>query len=65
MLREVSTQEDTQTNETDVVTTVRLPRDVHARLREIAAAEHRTFSGEMRRLAELRIAEIDSMGAAA
>ena len=33
-----------------VNTTVRVPRSVHDRLRELAAAEHRSVSAEVRRL---------------
>lgn len=56
-------QSDTQQG--DVVTSIRLPRHIHQRLREIAAAEHRSLTGEMRRLAELRIAEVDELETAA
>jgi hypothetical protein len=39
-----------------VVTTVRIRREQHDRLREIAAHEHRSMGGEIRRLIDERIA---------
>lgn len=42
---------------TEVVTTIRLSRAAHDRLREIAQAEHRSVTQEVRRLVDLRIAE--------
>lgn len=38
---------------------VRIARDQVERLREVAAADHRTVSQELRRLIEQRIAESD------
>jgi predicted DNA-binding protein len=51
MLREVDTKATTETHfapDPDVVTTVRLPRELHERLKVLAAAQHRTFSQQFR-----------------
>jgi predicted DNA-binding ribbon-helix-helix protein len=42
--------------EDTIVTTVRLRRDAHDRLRQVAADEHRTMSQEIRRLVDEHIA---------
>jgi hypothetical protein len=49
------TDEDTIPEPT-VITTIRIRRDQHDRLREIAAHEHRSMGGEIRRLIDERIA---------
>lgn len=46
-------------------TTVRVPREMHDKLRVIAAREQRSISGEVRRLIEKRIAEAESAEATA
>jgi predicted DNA-binding protein len=43
-----------------VVTTIRLPQDKMDRLRAVAEGEHRTLSQEIRRLIDLRLAELDA-----
>lgn len=48
-----------------VNTTVRVPRSAHERLRELAAEDHRSLSGEVRRLIFERIAAADDRKAAA
>ena len=45
--------------ENHVVTTIRIPRPTLDRLHEIADAEHRTVSQELRRLVEARVREYD------
>lgn len=57
-------QHDTETAPM-VVTTLRLPKEKLDRFREIAALEHRSTSGEMRRLIDERIADHDGEAAAA
>lgn len=47
-----------------VTRSFRLPRAHEVALKELAAREHRTFSSELRRLVEQRIAEDDQMEAA-
>lgn len=47
------------------VTSVRLPKDIHARFGEIAKSEHRTFSHQMRLVIEEYVAERDALKDAA
>jgi len=42
--------------EPTVITTIRIRREQHDRLREIAAHEHRSMGGEIRRLIDEHIA---------
>jgi len=54
------TEEDT-IPEPSVVTTIRLRREQHDRLREIAAIENRSMGGEIRSLIDRRIREFEPM----
>lgn len=47
MLRVMDTKASTQ-QEMEIVTTIRLPRDLHGRMKALAASQHRTFSQQMR-----------------
>jgi len=53
------TEDDIRDEGPTMVTTVRLGREQHDRLREIAALEHRTMAGEIRRLIYQRIEDFD------
>ena len=61
----MSTNHNPKSDESEVVTTIRLTHAAHARLREIADQEHRTLSQEVRRLVDLRIAEFEPEAKAA
>ena len=52
------TEDDTR-DEATMVTTIRLSREQHDRLRIIAAHEHRTMAGEIRRLIYQRIEDFE------
>jgi hypothetical protein len=49
--------------ETNII--FRVPVSLRDRFREVAEADHRTMSQELRRLMEIRIAEADELKAAA
>ena len=52
-----SQEQDTTPVADEVVTSVRLPREQHDALRLRAEAEHRTLSGELRRVIALSLAD--------
>jgi len=52
------TEDDTR-DEATMVTTIRLSREQHDRLRIIAAHEHRSMGGEIRRLIDQRIEDFE------
>jgi hypothetical protein len=47
-----------------VVTSIRVPEDLHRRFKEIAASERRSVTGELTRLMDRHVAEYDEREAA-
>lgn len=44
----------------EIITTIRLDPKVHARVKEIAASQHRTFSQQLRVAVEEHLAQFDN-----
>lgn len=53
------------TSDLFVVTSVRLPRDQHDRLRALAESSHRTVSGQMRLVVARYLDDLDALDKAA